>query len=444
MMATYFFPIFAILLIASFRTPRLWLAATVVGAIFQAASPIILAAGGRYIGFNSAYIIMWVGLFHLFKQFNAFKSPFEAKLAPAFWLYLGFTVYAVIGALILPSLFSGDAMIMPPRFGLDVGFIEPLRPSSGNLVQSIYIVFNFLLASICYTLIRIGSLKLEDCAHALKLAVVVISVVGFYQVLGHYLGLYWPYEVFNSNIGVGQSPDQTVFGVKRMSATFQEPSMMAMHLLGLVVFLMVSRYSTIWVVIGLAALLISTSSIAYAGLSAVVLVLVFLSIAKGRMGLLASVMGVVTLASLFVASDYAVNDGEVLQRVVLSKLDSGSGEARIYSDKVALTNVVDSLGLGVGVGSTRASSFFTTLLATTGFIGTGLLLLAIAVAIRKAMTSPSVTERSISSGLTFALLALFLGMTLGIPDFAMPLVWIMLGLVIALESSNAHTHVKGG
>ncbi|MBQ1783110.1 MAG: hypothetical protein II007_05620 [Gammaproteobacteria bacterium] len=444
MIITYFFPIFAILLIASFRSPRLWFIATVVGSIFQAASPVILVAGGRYIGFNSAYIIMWVGVFHLLKSSNSIIGPFTARLPPAFWLFVGFTVYSVIGAIILPRLFLGEAMIMPPRFGLDVGFVEPLRPSSGNYVQSIYVVFNFVLVTIVYSMMRVGKLNLSDCAFALKVAAIVISVIGFYQVVGHYFGLAWPYEVVNSNIGVGQSPDQTVFGVKRMSSTFQEPSMMAMHLLGVVVFLIVSGYSLFWMVVGLIALLISTSSIAYAGLAAVLLVLVILSIAKGRMGMLASVIGIFFLASVFVATDYVVNGGEVLQRVVLSKLDSGSGEARIYSDKVALTNVMDTLGLGVGVGSTRASSFFTTLLATTGLVGVVLLVAAIIFAIRGAFSSGPLQERPILVGLTFSLMALFLGLALGIPDFAMPLVWVVLGVVIALESLSTQVREKGG
>src|SRR5690606_7043001 len=61
---------------------------------------------------------------------------------------------------------------------------------------------------------------------------------------------------------------------------------------------------------------------------------------------------------------------KVLDVMVLSKLESDSGMERSLWNAQAWSNFLDTYGLGVGIGSARASSYLLVLLSNTGLIGT--------------------------------------------------------------------------
>lgn len=64
--------------------------------------------------------------------------------------------------------------------------------------------------------------------------------------------------------------------------------------------------------------------------------------------------------------------GNFVQLAIDDKVTSSSFDDRGSLDEAAYSAFGDSLGLGVGLGSSRGSSFFATLLATTGLVGAAL------------------------------------------------------------------------
>ncbi len=437
-MITLFFPVFLILLLNAFRSPKHWFFSSVLAATFQAASPFVLAGGGRAIGINGAYLLLAAGAYHFFTM-RSIGEPGkqQTKLPVSYWIFIFFVVYGVGGALLWPSFFSGSTLVLSPRYGLDSGFLTPLSPSSGNLIQAFYLLCNFFLVTFSFYAVRCGQLTAVDIFKSIKFAFVIVLAFGFYQVFSFQAGLPWPQDLVNSNVGIAQSFEQTVMGIKRMSSTFQEPSMMAMHLLALVAAIYVKGDNTKLLWLGLLALILSTSSIAYVGLGLGLFCLVLLGLSQGNLKfLLVAVSGVLVLCLSF-AFDHMINDGQLARILIFEKLDSGSGAARTFADHAALENVADTYGFGVGVGSTRASSLLTTLLATTGVWGFLSLFSVVACAAWPLLRASDVHARAMAT----ALLTLLISASLGVPDFSMPLIWLLLGAAMA---KSAHIEGNGG
>jgi hypothetical protein len=433
---TPFFPIFLVMLIIAFRSPKSWVVVSLVASVFQGATPILLAAGGRPAGINPAYVLLIAGVWHWFgiqlKSLNHGGGKASAmKLDRSFFFLAFFTVVGVGGALLLPRIFDGSVRILPTRLGLDSGQTEMVAPSGTNYIQSFYLFCNFALAGLVYYFRRCGLFNDADFARALKIAVLVVLGIGFYQLAAFWAALPWPDAVINSNIGVKQLYEQTALGVRRMSATFLEPSFLAMHML--IVFGYFGLGLGRWLIaalIGL-ALLASTSSSAYVGL--LVLVAIWAAWDAKRIGwkLLPALLLVCGVAVALLALDYVVFEGQFFQRLVFDKLDAGSGKVRQYADYLALKTFSDSYGLGVGVGSTRASSFLATLLATTGIIGF-LSFVALFFSIFSGLLCRHDEDRAIR----YALVAACVGWLLSVPDIALPMVWIFVGVGMAASASR--------
>ncbi|MBK8151398.1 MAG: hypothetical protein IPK58_25190 [Acidobacteria bacterium] len=152
------------------------------------------------------------------------------------------------------------------------------------------------------------------------------------------------------------------------------------------------------------------------------------------------VVGALTLDLVFTAGRFA-------EGLILRKLEGGSGESRLYADWLAMRTFVDSFGMGVGVGSARASSVFATLAANTGLPGLvtfgGFLITILRVSIR--------SRDDLDRAFLFGLIGLVVGWAISIPDLTFPLFWMLAGVsagvsgsrVRAMEPMRVQTGVGG-
>src|ERR1700759_808910 len=62
---TLFTPFFLLFVLYACLGERQWVVATLVAAFFQAASPLLLAGGGRITGIQTAYALLPLGVMHL-------------------------------------------------------------------------------------------------------------------------------------------------------------------------------------------------------------------------------------------------------------------------------------------------------------------------------------------------------------------------------------------
>ncbi|MCB1907318.1 MAG: hypothetical protein KDH15_08105 [Rhodocyclaceae bacterium] len=433
MLFTDFLPAFLVMALFAFKGPRAWLAVTAIAAFFQAATPIVLGVGGRAAGLAPAYALLPIGVWHglglLFRMGRAPRGARPFAMTGRFGLLALFTAIGVFGAVAYPRLFQGLVSVLPPREGLDSGIVVPLRPSGSNYIQSFYLVCNFTIAALVYLFHQQGAITIESFRRFLWIGGTVSVAFGCYQLLAHATGLPWPASFVNSNIGVAQLPEQTVLGVRRMSATFLEPSMMSLHFLVLVGAFVFGSGRLLQGMPFVFALLVSTSSLAYFGLVALVIVWSLLDSWRTGARVVRPLLVTFACCVLAVTVDQVLFDGEMVERLVFNKFVSGSGLSRITADQLAVDTFVQTWGLGAGVGSARASSFLATLLATVGLPGTAAFL-----ALVGSIVSVLARDRSENAGFViYGVLGGVLAWFLSVPDMAMPLVWLFIGFGMQMD-----------
>jgi len=212
--------------------------------------------------------------------------------------------------------------------------------------------------------------------------------------------------------------------IKRITATFWEPSLLGYSFVGcLGMFLLGGRHLGLGL-LALCVLLLSTSSLGYFGLVALVIVWLL-----GDRGASAATrwrvaFGLVAVCAVFLLADRLWLDGKVFEDLVLNKAESSSGVGRSTADLLAMQTFLESGGLGVGVGTTRASSLAATLLATMGLPGL-VAFLAFAVGlILECRRAADAESRQLGLGLTGFLIVWIIA----IPDLVQALFWLVAGV----------------
>lgn len=431
MSVTWFLPIFVILFVYACRGQRQWVGATIVASFFQAATPILLSAGGRLSGLQTAYALLPIGVFQFIVgsfQLNRQRQSIF-RISEAHMFLIGMTVIGVVGAFMLPKLFRGVAHVTtPPVFHTTI-----LRSSSGNAIQAFYLVCNLSLFTLVVACIQRGAITVSQCIRALAVGTICSAVFGLYQIVCDALHAPWIDVVINSNLGVAQNFNQPVHGLprllgisRRMSATFQEPSMMSMYFLAMFAMFAVGLRRFVLGGTVLFCLLISTSATATAGLVVIFGIWMAWEFVGSRLDLRKASFFALIGAAVFAVflAVTMMSDHWAHANYITEKLSSTSGQTRMSLDKIALHTFFETWGLGVGVGSTRSSSFIATFGACTGVPGLFCMFGFFGIVIFKSLSSEASEIRAV--GLACA--ALFVGWLISIPDLAMPIVWVVSGV----------------
>jgi hypothetical protein len=310
------------------------------------------------------------------------------KLPPAGFLLLAFATWGALSAALLPRAFESQTLVLAiDRGSSEVGVVlSSLRPVSGNLTQPIYGIGNaFVFLGIYALLARKG--RFEDFRNAALL-------LGALDVLA---------GVINLAEGAGMPPvleyvrtgGYAQFGLAppgsrvRIQGTFSETSWFSGFTLPLFAFAVNlwigrsrERYSGMVALSSLALLLMSTSGTAYAGLAMYLPYLGGTLLWRARntgkiqraevftIGLMAVVL---VIGGLFLFElDAATTLSQFFEDTVGNKMESESGIERASWNRQAWVNFLDTYGVGIGLGSSRASSLVMALLSNVGVIGTTL------------------------------------------------------------------------
>jgi hypothetical protein len=118
----------------------------------------------------------------------------------------------------------------------------------------------------------------------------------------------------------------------------------------------------------------------------------------------------------------------MVQGLIVDKAKKSDG-VREKTNQRAIEILQETYGLGVGMGSHRASSFFASLLANTGVLGFGVFMARLVSLLWRYWRAPHLSDMQIF--VATALPTATLAMGLGIPDLNMPMYWnfIFLGFV---------------
>lgn len=308
-----------------------------------------------------------------------------------------FWVVAIVTTAFLPFVFAEKVFVVPVR---DVREgVQLLQPTPQNISQLAYISIS-ILSVFAFSRMLQSRADRQLALKALVFGAAVAVVTGLIDFASQYLPLTPLLDLFRT-ASYAIADDVEVFGSKRVVGLMPEASAYGGVVLGFLSSLVFFRRAMINarlrkfytpVVILLLALLIYLSKSSGAYLGAVVLAVAFgfetllraftgggarqmhRQDLIGELGLTLLLFVMAIIVVMFVPavteSVYAIVD-----RMLLNKTESGSFEERGLWRSTALETVFSSYGLGIGLGSTRASSSLVAILSGTGILG-GLLFVA--------------------------------------------------------------------
>jgi hypothetical protein len=286
----------------------------------------------------------------------------------------------------MPRLLLGQIMVITTnRSAVNNGVgLLPLAPTSGNLTQACYAI-----GGLCAFMAMRSMLQHADGPAMFRRAMLVLASLNILAALINlgeqatgltgFLAL-----IHNANYATIEGGE--VGGLIRIAGTFPEASAFAGFTVPIFAFMLslyrsgVSRPLTGWLaLVSFALLAISTSTTAYGALLLYFACLAGAAVWRALwngvdpgLGVLALIFWIALVAVCFVlllspSVMGAVSD--FFQITVVRKLESSSGIERSSWNAQAWSNFIESYGLGVGMGSARASSFPMVLLSNLGLVG---------------------------------------------------------------------------
>jgi hypothetical protein len=336
-----------------------------------------------------------------------------------------FVVGAVLTTLVAPLLFNGLPVLRPEGEGaaLAAGVV-----TKSNLAQLAYLLLSVAVVAF---LARSRWAGPELVGTATCLA----TLLSLWSWAHLNAGLPYPEGVFDNSPAFAFI--QTLpGGAPRVRGIFSEPAGLASSCLVTIAYC-ASRFGQVQgvrrlgvLLVGAAALFlgsISTSTtfliagIALVAVAAVVTTSSFVLRGGSLQRSAVSALCAAALASLFLLPYLAA----VIGKEVGDKVGSSSYVDRSSSDSVSLRLLLDTFGIGTGVGANRGSSFFATLLSTVGIVGTVLFVAVVVVLVRGAWNVRQARPAA------WALIALLIAKAVSGPELSdsTGVLWLSLGVL---------------
>jgi len=371
-----------------------------------------------------------------------------------FGFFLAYAVVAVAGGLVLPKWFDGlPVNLLVEMYGIDS--LTPLHANLSNIVQAFNLcVHGMVLLFMLQAAQRADGLKGLTAGAAG--ALVSVLCIGFYEQAAQLKGLPSLVPLLANNLGYSQAPVAERMIWFRIGLPFTEPSYASAYLaatsIGLWAIALLGRgwwWSWVAAAVSTAGLLNSmgATGVAAAGGAAVVFVLwVVVNALRARTVLSVRLRAAAMCALLLLAStwgyeayqesSYKPKVDEIAISLIVGKAKLKDG-VRELSNKRALEIVKETYGLGVGLGSNRASSFFASLVSNTGVVGALLFSGMLLSLLWRYFKAPKLTDMQIFVAASLPTATLAMG--LGIPDLNLPMYWgfIFLAFIFCPELSTA-------
>lgn len=351
------------------------------------ALPIALAGG---VPLGVAFIVggngMAVGsLFGMLALVSVVLRPGPWVRGGIGWLY-AFTAWAVAITAVAPGLFRGT-LVLPGSLGIDQAILTPaeLTYSKSNFAQVIYLILG--VAVVVY-LMRSPTTRSDLVGWALGLTV----GLSFLKFAMTKTGLPWPDGLFDNSPNF-RYIDTTSTGDQRFRGILSEPSGLASTCIVALAFfvpfvLQVKGRARAWgsavIAMAVVVLTVSTATTAVVGGLVVLTAAALWQIGRFTVGrrrispvALASTLSLIALGILVLA----IVGGPLVRSMtsgVQDKLTSTSFSSRSGADHFSYHLLLESGGLGLGLGSNRPSSFIPMLLSCLGVVGLVLFIVAMA------------------------------------------------------------------
>jgi hypothetical protein len=304
------------------------------------------------------------------------------KIRPV-WVLVSLMLYAAVGAWLFPRLFAGQTSAFVQSKSRS-GVVEAsLGPVSANISQTGYFVLGGL-ASIAICVLLLHKDRIDQIRRGFFLWCFLHAGMGLLDFLGKLAGAGDVLRIIRTANYV-MLTEHIEAGFSRIAGAYSEASAFGGVSLACLSFCYVywrktkSRMAQGLSLVLLILLLLSTSSTAYVGLAVLSLPVAFSvtrSLLSGRVA--TEEILIITVLSLGVCVVLAivVYDEKILDPVVhlidttlINKSSSASGQERAYWNIKSLQSFVDTSGLGIGFGSSRASSWPIAVISQLGLVG---------------------------------------------------------------------------
>lgn len=336
------------------------------------------------------------------------------RLAPDI-IGMALVAWAAVITIAGPRIFAG-MRVFAPDLGVDaqVSAMAVLAPSLGNLAQLGYLGMGVLLLLVAGRVFPVGIRMLGT---ALWVAVVLAAV----RIVAEPV---WPHALLQNMPGV------TYATAERLSGTFYEPSVLGLYLTAAAGYfgarLVRSTTAAGRIAAGAALLLVALDFFRNASGTALLGLAILVGLA-GIVGLVrvlrAGRLRVRPLAVVGVVAAFGVALGQlplIAQLTVGSaadKVGSASFAARTAADSRAAQILVESGGLGIGLGSNRPSSLAMLIASCLGVIGLALFAALVVLALRRGL-------RRELEPLAWGLGGVLVAAIIAVPDLSTPAIWV--------------------
>lgn len=321
-----------------------------------------------------------------------------ASRSPITLLLLVLMVHAAGAAIILPRLFAGETNVFVASSITGVVSETVLAPVSGNISQTAYFVLGAMVCLALSASLRDRS-QLLLLRRGLMLWVLLNVSLGAIDLLAKKGGAGDVLEIIRT-ASYAMATYVEHGGFLRIAGGYSEASAFGAAIFTSMVFCVtLHRHSGnhtagMLGLMSLALLLLSTSSAAYAAFAVYLSFLGMLAmrnlllgrVRKADLALLYGMLAAFTLVlALALYSDNFLDPiRKLLDATVFSKSSSSSAAERGYWNARSLASVVDTGGMGIGMGSSRASNWFIAVLSQTGILGAALQLALVCTLLRPA------------------------------------------------------------
>lgn len=449
--------IMAGLLLLWFRPPWL-LALLVVSSVLQAPAVITVAFGVERHGvtpFNMVTLLLGVHLIPAWMNYRKRRDGGSGQRSLLFAAWAIFLAYSVLGAISLPIIFDG-VPVHPLLKKSDIESVAvPNHFSISHVAQAVNGLGLLVILAYVYVLAEPKrSLKIITCGFVGAFAISLL--LGAYQ-RGSIIGLFsLDLEFWASNPTYNQSFHDPLHGpyFGRAALPFIEPSYASVWFSSCAAAAFAaavytrSRYWPRWLLLATAAtagLANTVGTTGFAALGLFVLSLIAYHWCYGRQRstrrtnlILGVTAAGVAGGALFVTVDYLqlrlgwMEPVRATLGFTLAKIEALPESPRAWSTARAFAIVAETYGLGVGAGSTRASSYVVSLLANTGVVGFALFVYALIQLLKAAVPPRSTLDIAIVA----AIITCCIGVFSGIPDQSWPVFWMFILLGIAAVSAR--------
>lgn len=369
--------------------------AFVIATLFEAAAAIQI--GGANIP-PAHVLLLFLAAVTLTRRAEAARAIGAIRFPePGFWL-VSLVIYGVITGYLMPRLLAGTTPIIPLGTPLEyaaTGSTVPLGPVSSNLTQAIYLAGDFA----CF--VMIFAIASYPPGFAAVTAGVVAYIAGnvlfaLLDIFTYNTGTQWLLEPIR-NASYTLHIDEEVNGLKRIVGAFTEASAFAGQTL-----LAIGFVGTLWIcrrrpvfngtlaLVSLALVVLSTSSTGLAGTPPLLIILYVTAFARRGIETRRPASSAVLLCApllviaVFIAAQLDEDAwkpvSNYIDALIFNKQGSYSAIERSTWNSYGIQNFFDSYGLGVGLGTSRTSSFPIAILSNIGLPGMIFYLLFVASA----------------------------------------------------------------